>query len=170
MAGVGTSTRFLKPNTHTSNHPHIQIVPMLQSLSIRNFAIIDRLEVEFYPGLNVLTGETGAGKSILMGALTVILGGRAGAELVRGEADKATIDAVFDIRRSQELQRAVTDQGFELEDGLLYLSREVAANGRSSARISGRPAAVSQLKEIGDWLVDLHGQHEHQSLLSVQRH
>jgi DNA repair protein RecN (Recombination protein N) len=143
---------------------------MLQSLSIRNFAIIDRLDVEFGPGLNVLTGETGAGKSILMGALTVILGGRAGAEMVRGQADKASIDAVFDISRSPELQNAVISQGLELEDGLLYLSREISAAGKSTARVSGRPAAVAQLKEMGDWLADLHGQHEHQSLFAVQRH
>ncbi len=143
---------------------------MLQSLSIRNFAIIDRLDLEFEPGFNVLTGETGAGKSIIIDALNLILGGRAGAEMVRGGADRAVLDAVFDIGGSPDLLRLVEEMGFEVEDGRLFLSREVAAGGKSACRIMGRPAAVAQLKEIGDWLVDLHGQHEHQSLLAVGRH
>ncbi|HZP81406.1 MAG TPA: DNA repair protein RecN [Chthonomonadaceae bacterium] len=143
---------------------------MLQSLSIRNFAIIDRLDLEFGAGFQVMTGETGAGKSIIIDALNLILGGRAGTEMVRGGAERAVIDAVFAIRGSDEVQRIVQEMGFELEDDQLFLSREVAANGKSSCRIMGRPATVAQLKEIGDWLVDLHGQHEHQSLLAVSRH
>jgi DNA repair protein RecN (Recombination protein N) len=143
---------------------------MLQSLSIRNFAIIDRLDLEFGPGFNVLTGETGAGKSIIIDALNLILGGRAGAEMVRGGAERALLDAVFDIGGTSELQRLVAEMGFDVEDDRLFLSREVAASGKSSCRIMGRPATVAQLKEIGDWLVDLHGQHEHQSLLAVPRH
>lgn len=143
---------------------------MLQRLAIRNFAIIDHLEIEFSPGLNVLTGETGAGKSIIMGALTAILGGRTGAELVRSGADRALIDGEFDIGGSLEIQRLVEDLGFETEDGTLLLCREIGAGGKSTARIGGRPAAISQLRQIGDWLADLHGQHEHQSLLAVSRH
>jgi DNA repair protein RecN (Recombination protein N) len=143
---------------------------MLQSLSIRNFAIIDRLDLEFGPGLNVLTGETGAGKSIIMDALNLILGGRAGVEMVRSGSDRAVVDAVFDISVSTEALAVVIDRGFDVEDGQLLLSREIAAGGKSTTRIGGRPATVTQLKEIGDWLVDLHGQHEHQSLLAVPRH
>lgn len=143
---------------------------MLQSISIRNFAIIDRLDLEFGPGLNVLTGETGAGKSIIMDALNVILGGRAGVEMVRGGQGRAVIDAVFDVADSPDLAAFVEERGFDIEDGQLLLSREVAASGKSAARVGGRPATVAQLKEIGDWLVDLHGQHEHQSLLAVPRH
>ena len=143
---------------------------MLRTLAIRNLAIIDRLDVEFGPGLNVLTGETGAGKSILVGALAAILGGRVDAGMVRGGADRASIDAVFDIAGSPALAAGVAEGGFECEDGELFLSREIAASGKSSARIGGRPATVAQLKEIGDGLVDLHGQHEHQSLLSVPKH
>lgn len=143
---------------------------MLRTLSVRNFAIIDRLDLEFGEGFNVLTGETGAGKSILMDALNLILGARAGAEMVRGGADKATIDAVFDVAGSPHLQGVVEQMGYELEDDQLFLSRDVAASGKSSCRIAGRPATVAQLKELGDWLVDLHGQHEHQSLLAVPRH
>jgi len=143
---------------------------MLRTLSIRNFAIIDRLDLEFAPGLNVLTGETGAGKSIIIDALNVILGGRAGAEMVRGGADRATIDAVFDVTGSTNLHAFIREIGFDVEDDLLFLSREITAGGKSTARVGGRPATVSQLKEIGEWLVDLHGQHEHQSLLTVPRH
>lgn len=143
---------------------------MLQSISIRNFAIIDRLDLEFGGGLNVLTGETGAGKSIIVDALNVILGGRAGVEMVRGGQGRAVVDAVFDVGDSPEIVAFVEERGFEVEDGLLLLSREIGANGKSVARICGRPGTVSQLKEIGDWLVDLHGQHEHQSLLSIPRH
>ncbi len=143
---------------------------MLRTLSVRNFAIIDRLDLEFGPGFNVLTGETGAGKSIIMDALNLLLGGRAGAEMVRGGAERATLDAVFDVGGSPELQTLVAELGFDLEDDQLFLSREVAANGKSSCRLGGRPASVSQLKAVGEWLVDLHGQHEHQSLLAVSRH
>jgi DNA repair protein RecN (Recombination protein N) len=143
---------------------------MLRTLSIRNFAIIDRLDLEFGAGFNVLTGETGAGKSIIVDALNLVLGGRAGAELVRGGADRAVIDAVFEVAGSPELQRLIEAMGYDLEDAQLFLSREVSASGKSSGRVGGRPATVAQLKEIGDWLVDLHGQHEHQSLLAVSRH
>ena len=143
---------------------------MLRSLSVRNYAIIERLDLEFSDGLNVLTGETGAGKSILIDALNLILGGRAGAEMVRGGADRAVVDAVFDVSGAEELQRLVREMGYDVEDDQLLLTREVQAGGKSSCRVAGRPTAVSQLKEIGDWLVDLHGQHEHQSLLSVPRH
>lgn len=143
---------------------------MLRTLSIRNFAIIDRLELEFEAGFNVLTGETGAGKSIIMDALSLILGGRAGAEMVRTGSERAVLDAVFDISHSPELQSLVSELGFEAEDSQLFLSREVQAGGKSSCRIMGRPATASQLREIAEWLVDLHGQHEHQSLLATSRH
>jgi DNA repair protein RecN (Recombination protein N) len=143
---------------------------MLRTLSVRNFAIIDRLDLEFGAGFNVLTGETGAGKSIIIDALNLILGGRAGVEMVRGGTERAVIDAVFDVSGSPELQQLVQEMSYDLEDDQLFLSREVTASGKSYCRVGGRPATVSQLKEIGDWLVDLHGQHEHQSLLAVARH
>jgi DNA repair protein RecN (Recombination protein N) len=143
---------------------------MLQSLSIRNFALIDRLDLELGSGLNVLTGETGAGKSIILGALTTLLGGRADTAMVRADTDRASIDAVFDLSASPDLQNVLQEAGFETEDDLLILNREVQTGGKSSVRISGRPATVSQLRAIGEWLVDLHGQHEHQSLLNVARH
>lgn len=143
---------------------------LLRTLSVRNFAIIERLDLEFGSGFNVLTGETGAGKSILMDALNLILGARAGAEMVRGGAERATIDAIFDVSGSPHLQEIVRQMEYELDDDQLFLSRDVSASGKSTCRIAGRPATVTQLKELGDWLVDLHGQHEHQSLLAVPRH
>jgi DNA repair protein RecN (Recombination protein N) len=143
---------------------------MLRTLSVRNFAIIERLELEFGPGLNVLTGETGAGKSILLDALNLLLGSRAGTEMVRAGAEKAVVDAVFDVSSSPDARQAAESLGFDVEDDLLYLSRELTASGKSTGRVGGRPAAISQLREIGDYLVDLHGQHEHQALLAVPRH
>ena len=143
---------------------------MLCKLSVQNFAIIERLDLDFGPGLNVLTGETGAGKSILIDALNLLLGGRADTDMVRSGTNRAIVDAVFDLSASPEVQRRVTDLGFELDDDQLLLTRELSAAGKSVARICGRLATVGQLREIGDYLVDLHGQHEHQALLAVPRH
>lgn len=143
---------------------------MLRLLAIRNLAIIDELNVEFAPGLNVLTGETGAGKSILIGALSLVLGGRGAPEMVRSGASRAVVDAAFDVTSSRELAVLAAEMGVDLSDGELLLSRELHDSGKTSARINGRPATIGQLRDLGDWLVDLHGQHEHQSLLSVKRH
>src|SRR6476619_4793381 len=110
---------------------------MLRTLSIRNFAIIDRLDLEFGPGFNVLTGETGAGKSILMDALNLLLGSRAGAEMVRSGSGKAIVDALFDLSGSPEARNTVEALGFELEDDQLFLTREVSATGKSSGRVGG---------------------------------
>src|SRR5579871_6325266 len=113
---------------------------MLLTLSVRNYAIIERLDLEFGAGFNVLTGETGAGKSIIIDALNLILGGRAGAEMVRGGAERAVLDAVFDIAGADALRRVVEEAGFDVEDDRLFLSREVTASGKSTCRIAGRPA------------------------------
>ncbi len=142
---------------------------MLYRLSIRNFAIIDRLDLEFGSGFNVLTGETGAGKSILLDALNMALGGRGGAEIVRSGAEKAVVDAEFETEGASTLQKLMQELGYDLEDDRLLITREISAAGKSTCRICGRPASVSILKQIGDELVDLHGQHEHQMLLSQPR-
>jgi DNA repair protein RecN (Recombination protein N) len=143
---------------------------MIRHLSIRNFVIIESLDVSFGPGLTVLTGETGAGKSILVDALTAILGGRSGPDVVRSGAERATVDGVFDLSGAPALAEAAAMAGYPCEGGELLLSREIAAEGRSTCRINGRPAALSALRALAEELVDLHGQHEHQSLLSVPRH
>ncbi|MFN7016993.1 MAG: AAA family ATPase, partial [Fimbriimonadales bacterium] len=143
---------------------------MLHALHIENLAIIDRLEVHFEAGLNALTGETGAGKSILVDALNLALGERADPTLIRAGADKLRVNAVFELPDDPELRALLDELGVEPEEGLLYLSREVHAGGRSGARINGQPVPLSTVQAIGERLVDLHGQHEHQSLLNPSRH
>ncbi|MFQ3611830.1 MAG: AAA family ATPase, partial [Fimbriimonadales bacterium] len=141
---------------------------MLCYLRIENLAIIDTVEIEFAPGLNVLTGETGAGKSILLDALGLVLGERADPTMVRTGAERLRVNAVFQAHPS--LQASLQELGIEPEEERIYLMREVQAGGRSTARINGQPVPLSTLKALGELLVDLHGQHEHQSLLKSASH
>lgn len=143
---------------------------MLVDLFVRNFALFEEAEVEFGPGFNVLTGETGAGKSLLVGTITFVLGAKAGAELVRRGAREAIVEATFDVSNAPLARRAAEEAGFEPEDGLLTFSRELSASGRSRFRINGRTATLSVVRSIARFLIDVHGQHEHQSLLDVGRH
>jgi DNA repair protein RecN (Recombination protein N) len=146
---------------------------MLLELTIQNLAIIRDLRVCFGPGLNALTGETGAGKSIIIDALGAVLGARASAELVRTGARNASVEAVFDITGSLEragLRTLLDEAGIEPEDGLLILARDISASGRSIARINGRAVPASTLARIGEQLVDIHGQSDHLSLLHPARH
>ncbi|HEX6924437.1 MAG TPA: DNA repair protein RecN [Longimicrobiaceae bacterium] len=138
---------------------------MLSELRIRNFALIDELSVRLGPGLNVLTGETGAGKSIIVGALSLLLGERATADMVRAGAERASVEGLFDIGDSPDLVHMLDEMGIEVEDGLLVLKREVAIEGRNRAWINGSPTTAGTLGQVGAALVSLHGQHEHQSLL-----
>ncbi len=151
---------------------------MLAELYIKNFAIIDELRVGLAGGLNVLTGETGAGKSIIVDALGAALGQRIGSEVVRTGADQAMVEAVFDLGETQEggaagrqLSELLSDHGLEPEDGLLILSREInRASGRTAARVNGRSVPLSIMQQLGELLVDIHGQSEHLSLLRVREH
>jgi len=147
---------------------------MLAELHVTNFALIDHLDLAFGGGLNILTGETGAGKSIIIDALGLALGERAGADLVRTGAAKATVEAVFDLARAPaEVRRRLAEAGLDGDDGddALLVTREIArAGGKSQCRINGRLMPVAVLKEIAEGLVDVHGQHEHQSLLAADRH
>src|SRR5215213_8834131 len=113
---------------------------MLSELRIRNFALIDRLTVRLGPGLNVLTGETGAGKSIIVGALSLLLGERASAEVVRTGAERATVEGVFDTEARADVAAWMDEHGMEAEEGVLILKREVAVEGRNRAWINGAPA------------------------------
>jgi len=138
---------------------------MLQHLSIRDFAIVDRLELEFRPGFTALTGETGAGKSILIDALSLTLGDRAGSEQVRSGAERADVTAEFAIDSLPGIGEWLRAHALEGDPNRLLLRRVVDANGRSRAFINGHAATINQMREAGDRLVDIHGQHAHQSLL-----
>jgi DNA repair protein RecN (Recombination protein N) len=137
---------------------------MLHSLSIRDFVIVDRLELEFAPGFTVLTGETGAGKSILIDALALVLGERAEAIVVRQDAERAEISAEFDPSGQRAARRWLAENDLAGDDGACLLRRVIESSGRSRGYINGRPATLTQLRELGELLVDIHGQHEHQSL------
>ncbi|WP_035822591.1 DNA repair protein RecN [Janthinobacterium sp. RA13] len=139
---------------------------MLHTLSIRDFVIVDTIELEFSAGFSVLTGETGAGKSILIDALTLALGGRGDASVVREGAAKADITADFSV--SDVAQAWLVANEFANDDGGALLRRVIDNAGRSKAYINGIPATAAQLRELGDMLVDIHGQHAHQSLLKSE--
>ena len=142
---------------------------MLQTLSLRDFVIVDQLELEFSSGFTVLTGETGAGKSILLDALSLVLGERADSSQIREGCNRAEISALFRIDRQQikHFNQWLDEQGFPTEDEgqSLLLKRTIEAGGRSRAFINGSVATLAQLREAGDKLVDIHGQHAHQLLL-----
>ena len=141
---------------------------MLLHLSIRDFAIVDRLDLEFRPGFTALTGETGAGKSILIDALSLALGERAENEQVRAGAERADVTAEFSLEPQARLGDWLREQALEGDQNRLLLRRVVDRNGRSRAFINGHAATVNQLREAGDGLVDIHGQHAHQSLLKPE--
>ncbi|HET8655527.1 MAG TPA: DNA repair protein RecN [Longimicrobiaceae bacterium] len=138
---------------------------MLSELRIRNFALIDQLAVRLGPGLNVLTGETGAGKSIIVGALSLLLGERASADVVRAGTERASVEGVFEIGGREDVRRWLDEHGHEPDEDVVVLKREVAAEGRNRAWINGSPTTATLLGELGGTLVNLHGQHEHQTLL-----
>lgn len=142
---------------------------MLMELSIRNFAIIEDLHIEFQKGFNVLTGETGAGKSIIIDAVNLILGGRANKDIIKSDAEKAIIDASFEITETNQVRNKMRDYGIDL-DTTLVLSREIYQSGKNNIRINGRIATSNMLKDISSYLIDIHGQHEHQSLSDKQKH
>jgi DNA repair protein RecN (Recombination protein N) len=138
---------------------------MLTELRIRNFAIIESLTLPLSGGFNVLSGETGAGKSIIVGALGFLLGERGSSDLIRTGADKATVEGVFDIGDRRTIAELIDERGIEADDGTVVLKREIAANGRGRAWANGSPVTATVLGEIGRALVNLHGQHEAQTLL-----
>ena len=147
------------------------MVFLLIELMVHNFALIEELRLELGPGLNVLTGETGAGKSIIIDAVNLVLGGRASIDFIREPADKARIEGIFEIPRVEVLLELLGEFGVEVEeDGVLIMNREVSRNGRNLCRINGRTATLANYRRVGQFLVDLHGQHEHQSLLNPDQH
>ena len=144
---------------------------MLTELAVQNFALVESVRLPFGAGLTILTGETGAGKSILLDALGMALGGRVGGEVIRHGADKARVEAVFSVNADDaRLRDLLADSGIEVEDDTLIVARELTAAGKSSIRINGRAATLSVLRAVAGTLVDIHGQHEHHSLLATERH
>jgi len=142
---------------------------MLTTLFIKNYALIDELTVEFEQGLNIITGETGAGKSIIIGALSLVLGERADSDAVRKGADKAIVEAFFNVAGNKKLKQLLEEHQIEFSHELI-LRREVSSKGQSRSFINDTPSTITLLKQVGDLLVDLHGQHEHQSLLRTETH
>lgn len=144
---------------------------MLVELNVKNFAILENLNINFTKGFNVLTGETGAGKSIIVEAISLILGERASRELIRTGCDKAFIEGIFYLEEPEIVKKTLTNYGIELsEDNYLILSREIFSTGRSVSRVNGRTVTLAMLNRITKNLIDIHGQHEHQSLLNVKNH
>jgi DNA repair protein RecN (Recombination protein N) len=140
---------------------------MLIQLSVENIAIIEKLAIEFEDGLNILTGETGAGKSILIDAINALLGGRVSRDIIRLGEDKAKVEAVFEI--PDKLINMLNDMGIEPSgDGTVVISRQFSVSGKNICRVNGALVTVAQLKEIGEYLIDIHGQHDNQSLLRSQ--
>lgn len=141
---------------------------MLQNLHVKNLALINETEVEFKDGLNILSGETGAGKSIIIGSINLALGEKVQKEMLRDNADTALVELVFYVENPATLE-AVRALGIEVEDETIILSRKITA-GRAIARINGEAVSASKMKEAAALLIDIHGQHEHQSLLSKRKH
>ena len=141
---------------------------MLVSLRIRNLALVEELEWQPGPGFVAITGETGSGKSIIVGALKLVLGERADKSLIRSGAESCTVESVFHPPDLKKLNAWLEEQGIEpCEDGQLIVKRVFAAAGTNRQFINGSATTLNVLKELGDGLVDLHGPHDHQSLLSV---
>src|SRR5687768_10518651 len=138
---------------------------MLTELRIRNFAIIESLTLPLARGFNVLSGETGAGKSIIVGALGLLLGERASADLIRTGTDRATVEGVFDAADRADVSALLDERGIDAEESTVVLRREIAATGRARAWVNGTTVTASVLAEVGRQLVNLHGQHEAQTLL-----
>ncbi len=143
---------------------------MLERLYIKNFALIEELNIELCDKFNVLTGETGAGKSIIIDAVSLLLGGRAQTEFVRTGAEKALLEGVFLLPSDHVAFRVLEELGIDYEDDTLILLREISLNGRNTCRVNGRTLNLSNLRRLGLSLIDIHGQHDHQALLQSDKH
>jgi DNA repair protein RecN (Recombination protein N) len=140
---------------------------MLVELTVENYAVVDRLRVRFHAGLNLLTGETGSGKSIVVDALGLLLGGRASAEMIRSGEERARVTGIFEVTDDRAVRAALDQAGIEAEDGELLIEREVLAGGKSRAFVANRSATVALLRELAPHLGDIHGQHDQQLLFSA---
>jgi DNA repair protein RecN (Recombination protein N) len=137
---------------------------VIAELAVENYAVIERLRVRFHRGLNLLTGETGSGKSIVVDALGLLFGGRASSEMVRAGADRARISGIFEVTSTPSLKKLLDDAGIELEDNEILVEREILANGKSRAFVASRPVTGALLRDLAPHLGDIHGQHDQQQL------
>lgn len=142
---------------------------MLKSLLIKDYALIENIHVEFGKGLNIITGETGAGKSILIDAMGLLLGERASTEVVRKDTDKSVVEGIFDVKGNKKVRELLSANDLEDNDDLI-VRREISLKGTNRCFLNDTPVTLNLIKEVGDLLVDLHGQHEHQSLLRTDTH
>lgn len=143
---------------------------MLKELSIRNFAIIESLTVDFQNGLTVLTGETGAGKSIIIDAVQLLAGGRGSQEFIRHGAKKAELEGLYTVPEEHPVYAACEALGVEVEEGTIILRRDLNQSGKSVCRVNGKLMTLTQMREIGAYLIDIHGQHESQELMNDKEH
>lgn len=143
---------------------------MIQELFIQDFAIISELHIHFKEGMTVLTGETGAGKSIIIDAVSLLVGGRGSTDFIREQADRLRIEGSFGVKKPQKIARVLSDVGVDMADDQLILQREIYRSGRNSCRINGQLVNTATLREVGKYLVDIHGQNEHQELMQASRH
>ncbi len=142
---------------------------MIKTLEIKDYALIDRINVEFGKGLNVITGETGAGKSILIDAMGLLLGERASTEVVRKDASKSIVEGMFDVEENKKVKKLLNENDIDHNPELI-LRREISVKGSNRCFVNDTPVPLSLIKDLGNLLVDLHGQHEHQSLLRTETH
>ena len=142
---------------------------MLKSLYIENIAVIERASIDFEEGMTVLTGETGAGKSIIIDSINLVLGERTSRELIRTGAKSASVSALFEIGQHSKAAAMLEQEGISWQEGVLF-ERSVTVEGRSTAKINGKPVLASFLREVGAVLLNIHGQHDSQHLLQSERH
>ena len=143
---------------------------MLRELHVRHLALIEDARLDFGPGLNVLTGETGAGKTVLVEALGLLLGGRGDIGLLRKGAERLELEAGFEVRDGKGMRSLAALEGLELEDDEIILRRVIGGDGKSRCYVNGRMSTVGELSRLGEHLVEIHGQHEHQRLLTPSSH
>lgn len=142
---------------------------MIKTLTIKDYILIDKITVHFESGLNIITGETGVGKSIIVDAMNLLIGEKASTDIIRSGADKAIVEGIFDVSDNQSVINFLGDNNYDISDELI-IRREILKKGSSRSFINDSPASLSHLKEIGKYIIDLHGQHEHQSLLRTETH
>src|SRR5581483_4725859 len=148
----------------TSGLVRVQYQRMLLELVVENYAVVERVHVRFHRGLNLLTGETGSGKSIVVDALGLLLGGRTSGDMVRSGAERARISGIFEAPSDAGVAALLADAGIDAEEGELLVEREVLANGKSRAFLGSRPVTATLLRAMAPWLGDIHGQHDQQQL------